>query len=53
MDGVALGPEYAAGSNVDNAAKLQGKLLLVLGEMDSIVDPAVPRCRVVERIDQG
>jgi dipeptidyl aminopeptidase/acylaminoacyl peptidase len=35
-----LGPHYAASSNVDNAAKLEGKLLLVVGEMDTNVDPA-------------
>src|SRR5206468_5467168 len=35
-----LGPHYAASSNVDNAHKLEGKLLLVLGEMDTNVDPA-------------
>jgi len=35
-----IGPEYAASSNVDNAAKLQGKLLLVYGELDTNVDPA-------------
>jgi len=38
--GWPLGPEYAASSNVDNAWKLQGKLLLVVGEMDQNVDPA-------------
>jgi dipeptidyl aminopeptidase/acylaminoacyl peptidase len=38
--GWPLGPEYAASSNVDNAAKLQGKLLLIVGEMDTNVDPA-------------
>jgi len=38
--GWPLGPEYAASSNVDNAHKLQGKILLVVGEMDSNVDPA-------------
>jgi dipeptidyl aminopeptidase/acylaminoacyl peptidase len=38
--GWPLGPEYAASSNVDNAHKLQGKLLLVVGEMDTNVDPA-------------
>lgn len=27
-------------SNVDNAHKLQGKLLLILGELDTKVDPA-------------
>jgi dipeptidyl aminopeptidase/acylaminoacyl peptidase len=35
-----LGPEYAASSNVDNAWRLQGKLLLSVGEMDQNVDPA-------------
>lgn len=38
--GWPLGPEYAASSNVDNAPKLQGKLLLIVGEMDPNVDPA-------------
>ncbi|MDQ2922359.1 MAG: S9 family peptidase, partial [Acidobacteriota bacterium] len=35
-----LGPHYAAASNVDNAHLLQGKLLLVVGEMDNNVDPS-------------
>ena len=35
-----LGPHYAASSNVDNAHRLQGKVLLVAGEMDTNVDPA-------------
>src|SRR5258706_1438510 len=35
-----LGPHYAASSNMDNAHRLQGKLLLVVGEMDTNVDPA-------------
>jgi dipeptidyl aminopeptidase/acylaminoacyl peptidase len=35
-----LGPHYAESSNVDNAHRLQGKVLLVVGEMDSNVDPA-------------
>jgi len=38
--GWPLGPEYAASSNVDNAHKLQGKLLLIVGELDTNVDPA-------------
>ena len=38
--GWPLGPHYAASSNVDNAAKLQGRLLLVVGEMDTNVDPS-------------
>ncbi|WP_113654701.1 S9 family peptidase [Pedobacter namyangjuensis] len=38
--GYPIGPEYAASSNVDNAHKLEGKLLLILGELDDNVDPA-------------
>ncbi|HLG13397.1 MAG TPA: DPP IV N-terminal domain-containing protein [Blastocatellia bacterium] len=38
--GWPVGPHYSASSNVDNAHKLQGDLLLVLGEMDTNVDPA-------------
>ncbi len=38
--GWPLGPGYAASSNVDNAYRLKGKLLLVVGEMDQNVDPA-------------
>ncbi|MCI0487242.1 MAG: S9 family peptidase [Blastocatellia bacterium] len=37
--GWPLGPEYAASSNVDNAHKLKGKLLLIVGELDTNVDP--------------
>ena len=35
-----MGPHYAASSNTTNAAKLQGKLLLVVGEHDTNVDPS-------------
>ena len=35
-----IGPEYAASSNVDNAYRLQGKVLIIVGEMDTNVDPA-------------
>ncbi len=38
--GYPIGPEYDENSNVVNAAKLQGKLLLIVGEMDDNVDPA-------------
>jgi dipeptidyl aminopeptidase/acylaminoacyl peptidase len=38
--GWPIGPEYAAASNVVNADRLRGKLLLIVGEMDSNVDPA-------------
>jgi dienelactone hydrolase len=35
-----IGPEYAAASNVDNAYRLQGKALIIIGELDTNVDPA-------------
>ncbi len=38
--GWPLGPQYAASSNVDNAYRLQGALLLIVGELDINVDPA-------------
>lgn len=38
--GWPVGPEYAASSNVVNAYRLQGRLMLVLGEMDKNVDPS-------------
>ena len=38
--GWPIGPQYAASSNVDNARRLQGKLLLIVGELDTNVDPA-------------
>jgi dipeptidyl aminopeptidase/acylaminoacyl peptidase len=38
--GWPVGPHYAAQSNVTNAHKLQGKLLLTVGELDHNVDPA-------------
>ena len=38
--GYPIGPEYAECSNVENADKLQGKLMLIVGEMDDNVDPA-------------
>ncbi|HUX68720.1 MAG TPA: DPP IV N-terminal domain-containing protein [Terriglobales bacterium] len=38
--GWPVGPQYAASSNVDNAYRLQGKLLLVMGELDNNVDPS-------------
>jgi dipeptidyl aminopeptidase/acylaminoacyl peptidase len=37
--GYPVGPEYAASSNIENAAKLQGKLLLMVGELDDNVPP--------------
>ncbi|MGH9349082.1 MAG: prolyl oligopeptidase family serine peptidase [Vicinamibacterales bacterium] len=38
--GWPIGPQYSASSNVDHAARLQGRLLLVVGELDTNVDPA-------------
>jgi hypothetical protein len=35
-----LGSQYAESSNVDNAYRLQGKALIIIGEMDTNVDPA-------------
>jgi len=38
--GWPVGPQYSESSNVDNAYRLQGKLMLVVGEMDKNVDPS-------------
>jgi dipeptidyl aminopeptidase/acylaminoacyl peptidase len=38
--GWPVGPHYADQSNVTQAHRLQGKLLLIVGEMDENVDPA-------------
>ena len=38
--GWPIGPEYAESSNVDNAYRLEGEVLLVVGEMDHNVDPS-------------
>ena len=38
--GWPLGPQYDSSSNVVNANKLQGKLLLLVGELDENVDPS-------------
>jgi len=38
--GWPIGEHYAASSNMVNADKLQGKLMLVVGELDTNVDPA-------------
>lgn len=34
-----MGPQYAASSNIENAAKLKGDLLLMVGELDTNVPP--------------
>lgn len=38
--GFPIGEHYAECSNVENADKLQGNLMLILGEIDDNVDPA-------------
>jgi dipeptidyl aminopeptidase/acylaminoacyl peptidase len=38
--GWPVGPHYAEQSNVTNAHRLRGKLLLIVGELDRNVDPA-------------
>jgi dipeptidyl aminopeptidase/acylaminoacyl peptidase len=47
--GWPVGPWYAESSNVDNAWRLKGKLMLVVGEMDKNVDPA-STLQVVDRL---
>jgi dipeptidyl aminopeptidase/acylaminoacyl peptidase len=37
--GYPVGPQYAECSNIDNAARLRGKLFLIVGEMDNNVPP--------------
>jgi len=37
--GYPVGPHYAECSNIDNARRLQGKLLLIVGELDTNVPP--------------
>jgi dipeptidyl aminopeptidase/acylaminoacyl peptidase len=37
--GYPVGPQYAECSNIDNAHRLRGKLLLIVGEMDTNVPP--------------
>jgi dipeptidyl aminopeptidase/acylaminoacyl peptidase len=38
--GWPIGPQYAASSNVVHASKLEGDLMLVVGELDTNVDPS-------------
>ncbi|HLK56815.1 MAG TPA: prolyl oligopeptidase family serine peptidase [Chthonomonadaceae bacterium] len=37
--GYPVGPQYAESSNIDNAARLGGNLLLIVGELDTNVPP--------------
>jgi dipeptidyl aminopeptidase/acylaminoacyl peptidase len=47
--GWPIGPEYKASSNMENAAKLGGALMLIVGEMDNNVDPS-STMQVVNRL---
>ncbi len=47
--GWPVGPWYAESSNADNAWRLEGKLMLVVGEMDKNVDPSTT-LQVVDRL---
>jgi dipeptidyl aminopeptidase/acylaminoacyl peptidase len=47
-----IGPQYSESSNVDNAWRLQGKLMLVVGELDSNVDPS-STFQVVDRLEKA
>jgi dipeptidyl aminopeptidase/acylaminoacyl peptidase len=37
--GYPVGPQYSKCSNIDNAHRLQGRLMLIVGEMDTNVPP--------------
>jgi dipeptidyl aminopeptidase/acylaminoacyl peptidase len=50
--GWPVGPWYAASSDMENAWRLQGKLMLIMGEMDKNVDPS-STLQVVNRLIQA
>lgn len=50
--GWPVGPQYSESSNVDNAYKLQGKLMLVVGELDDNVDPS-STFQVADRLEKN
>ena len=51
--GYPVGPWYGESSNVDNAWRLEGKLLLINGEIDDNVDPASTLQVVSELVKHG
>jgi dipeptidyl aminopeptidase/acylaminoacyl peptidase len=51
--GYPVGPWYSESSNVDNAWRLEGKLLLINGEVDDNVDPASTLQVVAELVKNG
>jgi dipeptidyl aminopeptidase/acylaminoacyl peptidase len=50
--GWPVGPQYSESSNVDNAYRLQGKLMLVVGELDDNVDPS-STFQVADRLEKA
>ena len=48
--GYPVGPEYADQSNIENAENLQGKLLLIAGELDDNVNPHAATLRLVDAL---
>ena len=50
--GWPIGPQYSESSNVDNAWRLKGKLMLVVGEMDKNVDPS-STFQVADRLEKA
>ena len=50
--GWPIGPQYSDSSNVDNAWRLQGKLMLVVGELDDNVDPS-STFQVTDRLEKA
>ena len=38
--GYPVGPQYAASSNIEHANRMEGNLMLIVGELDDNVDPA-------------
>ena len=51
--GYPVGPWYSESSNVDNAYRLEGKLMLINGEIDDNVDPASTLQVVSELVKNG
>ncbi|MFQ9020953.1 MAG: alpha/beta hydrolase family protein [Parabacteroides merdae] len=50
--GYPIDASYSTSSNVDNAYRLKGKLLLINGELDDNVDPA-STLQVVSALDES
>ena len=50
--GWPIGPQYSESSNVDNAWRLKGNLMLVVGELDDNVDPS-STFQVADRLEKA